>query len=216
MSTSRVIISFILLILLSLAVISSALLLKKHDTSSDSQKIETAQASLSDSRLTFTGGSDLQSYLLYISRIDTLVELLKYERSAVEDSFYRVLSHEASEQYGQPWRLYYALWKVESSFDSSARSPKDAIGLGQVMLGTARQHVDSSYTETDLYDPIKNSLASAKILHDYIKLFDNNLIYGLAAYNAGPKNIQPSFKSRSRPFNWSYVTSVLEKSVYAE
>lgn len=75
--------------------------------------------------------------------------------------------------------LIEAVARVESGFDSAARSPKGAQGLMQLMPATARR-----YGVDDPLDPAQNLLGGARYLRDLIDRF-TTLPLALAAYNAG-------------------------------
>lgn len=77
-------------------------------------------------------------------------------------------------------RLLHALITVESGYNPQAVSPKGAIGLMQLMPGTARR-----YGIQDPWDPQQNLQAGARYLSDLLRLFNNNISLALAAYNAG-------------------------------
>lgn len=68
----------------------------------------------------------------------------------------------------------------ESAFNLFARSPKGAMGLMQLMPGTAKQ-----YGADNPYDPRQNVEAGVKYLKHLQEMFDGDLSLTLAAYNAG-------------------------------
>jgi soluble lytic murein transglycosylase len=75
--------------------------------------------------------------------------------------------------------LIEAVVRVESGFDTAARSPKGAQGLMQLMPDTARR-----YGVADPFDPAQNLLGGARYLRDLLDRF-SDLSLALAAYNAG-------------------------------
>lgn len=86
------------------------------------------------------------------------------------------------------WRcLLQALIWQESRFTIGARSPVGAFGLTQIMPGTAGDlgiypaFYDSPYLQVE---------GGARYLSNMLNMFDGNIIYALAAYNAGPGNVQ--------------------------
>lgn len=95
------------------------------------------------------------------------------------------------------WRcLLQALIWQESRFSIGARSPVGAFGLTQIMPGTAGdlginpEYYDSPYLQVE---------GGARYLSQMLRMFDGNIIHALAAYNAGPGNVQtyggvPPFK----------------------
>lgn len=74
------------------------------------------------------------------------------------------------------------VWQ-ESRWRPGAVSPKGALGLGQLMPGTARS------LGVDPRDPEANLLGAARYLRAQLDSFDNNLELALAAYNAGPGRV---------------------------
>jgi cell wall-associated NlpC family hydrolase len=85
----------------------------------------------------------------------------------------------ANERYGLPPGLLRAVAKAESGFDAGARSPAGAIGLMQIMPGTARE------LGVDPTDPVQAVDGAARLLRDHLRTF-GSVELALAAYNAGP------------------------------
>ena len=88
------------------------------------------------------------------------------------------LADTASDKYGLPHVLLRSMMRVESDFDPSAVSPKGAIGLMQLMPGTARD------LGVDPRDPAQNVDAGARYLRDLLDKYHGSLRHMLAAYNA--------------------------------
>lgn len=85
------------------------------------------------------------------------------------------------------WRcLLQALIKQESRFQVGARSPKAAFGLTQIIPGTAK---DLGIYPAYYNEPYLQVRGGAKYLSDQLDRFNGNIIYALAAYNAGPGRI---------------------------
>lgn len=86
------------------------------------------------------------------------------------------------------WRcLLQALIWQESRFNASAKSPVGAYGLTQIMPGTAR---DLGIYPAYQTDPVMQARGGARYLAQMLNMFDGNVVHGLAAYNAGPGNVQ--------------------------
>ena len=80
-------------------------------------------------------------------------------------------------------RLVRAVIRTESAYRRTARSQKGAMGLMQIMPGTARQ-----YEVADPYDPRANIEAGVKHLKTLLARYP--LTLALAAYNAGEAAVQ--------------------------
>jgi soluble lytic murein transglycosylase-like protein len=90
------------------------------------------------------------------------------------------LADQAADKYGLPRWLVRSVMKNESGFSPRAISPKGAIGLMQLMPGTAKT------LGADPTDPAQNADAGARYLRDLLQKYDGGLWHALAAYNAGP------------------------------
>ncbi len=95
-----------------------------------------------------------------------------------------------------PAELALAIARRESEFDPSVRSGAGAIGLMQVMPGTAREVagiLGVSYDVSRLQnDPAYNARLGTTYLAELIEVFGTNKALVSAGYNAGP----------SRPIRW--------------
>jgi soluble lytic murein transglycosylase-like protein len=95
-----------------------------------------------------------------------------------------VIFQEASLLYGLPVSLIQALIKVESNFVPWAVSPKGAMGLMQLMPGTA-----AFLGVRDAFDPRENILGGCRYLRLLLDYFGGSLPLALAAYNAGHERV---------------------------
>lgn len=95
----------------------------------------------------------------------------------------REQARRSAEEAGIDPFLFEALVSVESGFNPRATSPKGAMGLAQLMPGTARM-----LGVTDAYDPSQNLNAGARYLAQMLRQFGSEEL-ALAAYNAGPGNV---------------------------
>lgn len=90
---------------------------------------------------------------------------------------------EAARRHGIDERLLAALVWTESGFDPEARSSAGAIGLGQLMPGTAAD------LGVDPTDATQNLDGAARYLRDQLDRF-GDVRLALAAYNAGPARVE--------------------------
>jgi soluble lytic murein transglycosylase len=83
-----------------------------------------------------------------------------------------------------------AIMRQESSFDPTVVSGSGAIGLMQLLPGTARQTArQNGLADTDLFDPAQNMALGTTYLGELVSQFGNCLPMAFAAYNAGPQNV---------------------------
>lgn len=91
----------------------------------------------------------------------------------------------AAARYGLDPNLLTALVWTESAFRPDAVSPAGAIGLGQLMPGTA------AGMGVDPHDPVQNLDGAARYLREQLDRF-GSVDLALAAYNAGPGRVMQS------------------------
>jgi soluble lytic murein transglycosylase-like protein len=88
--------------------------------------------------------------------------------------------HEAAVRNGVDPNIFENLVSAESGGNPNARSPKGAMGLTQLMPGTA-----AALGVSDPFDPEQNLDAGAKYLRSLMDRFQDPRL-AVAAYNAGP------------------------------
>ncbi len=91
---------------------------------------------------------------------------------------------EAADTYGIDVKLLKSIAFCESSFDPNNTSSSGAMGIMQLMPKTA-----SYLGIDDAYNPRQNILGGAKYFANMLDRYDGNVALALAAYNAGPGNV---------------------------
>ena len=92
----------------------------------------------------------------------------------------RTLLQEAAVRTGLPATLVESVARVESGFRQDAVSSKGALGVMQLMPGTAKA------LAADPRDPVQNIDAGARLLRELLLKYDGDVVKALSAYNAGP------------------------------
>lgn len=110
------------------------------------------------------------------------------------DSNIENIIQRAADTYNLPSKLIKAIIRHESNFNAHAISHAGAAGLMQLMPSTAR-----GLGVTDIMDPEQNIMGGAKYLRNMLDKYKGNVKLALAAYNAGPGNVDkfggvPPFK----------------------
>ena len=134
------------------------------------------------------GVSELKPSLGSLNRLDKYQDIIK----------------QASQKYGVNENLIKSVILTESAANPKAISTKNAKGLMQLMDSTA-----SDMGVKNALDPADNIQGGVKYLSKMLQQFDGNVELTLAAYNAGPGNVDKY--NGIPPFNETknYINRVL-------
>lgn len=97
---------------------------------------------------------------------------------------YDALISAMATKYGVEPQLARAVVWAESNFNVNAVSKAGAVGLMQLMPGTAEM-----LGVTDSYDPVQNVDGGVRYLAQRIEQYGGDVLKALAAYNCGPARI---------------------------
>lgn len=116
----------------------------------------------------------------------------------------------ASKLSGVPSQWIFAVMRQESLYDPRARSRADALGLLQMLVGTARDTArrqgQASPDASALFDPAVNTRLGALHIKELLDRYEQEFVLVLGAYNAGPKPVQ----------RWRPATRSLDADVWIE
>lgn len=136
--------------------------------------------------------------------IDNPVSLPK-DRSPERLTRYDAFIREAASLYQIPEELVRAVILVESNYDPRAVSHAGAIGLMQLMPGTA-----ANMLVEDIYDPRQNILGGTRYLRVLANMFNGDIMLTVAGYNAGENAVIRYGGIPPYPETQGYVTRVVE------
>jgi soluble lytic murein transglycosylase-like protein len=102
--------------------------------------------------------------------------------------------------------LIRSVMRQESAFRPCAVSPKGAIGLMQLMPGTAGR-----LGVTDSFDLQQNVFGGAKLLRELMDRYEGNLRMTLSAYNAGVRPVDAAAGIPKIPETIDYVNRILAR-----
>ncbi|MBE6062369.1 MAG: lytic transglycosylase domain-containing protein [Clostridium butyricum] len=119
-------------------------------------------------------------------------------RYVLKEKFFPYKYAEYVDQYGKEYGLdpffILSVIKTESNFNDNAHSHKNAVGLMQITVETgewaAKEMGYTTFSKQDLYDEKYNIRMGCWYLKYLSDMFNGNRDLIIAAYNAGPTNVQ--------------------------
>jgi soluble lytic murein transglycosylase-like protein len=126
-------------------------------------------------------------------------------RAEVPSRYAAMVEHAAGLAGISPALLSALVWQ-ESRWNPSAVSPKGAMGLTQLMPGTARE------LGVNPADPFQNLVGGARYFRQVLDAFDNDVEKALAAYNAGPGRVRKANGVPRIAETQLYVASVVKRA----
>ncbi len=122
----------------------------------------------------------------------------------VPQQYSAALTQAATANDVSPALLSALIWQ-ESRWNPMALSPRGAMGLAQLMPGTARD------LGVNPADPIANLNGGARYLRQLLNQFDGNVEHALAAYNAGPGRVRSAGGIPAIAETRNYVSSIVRR-----
>ena len=147
---------------------------------------------------TLKTGGEYKALARMLTGMGLRAEALKVAKKAAGDNFF--LKEEAYPTIVEYFKglnvdvaLAHALIRQESQFDAQVKSPAGAMGLMQVMPGTANEVAKKRGWQHDnqwmLTRPQHNVLIGSAYLNDVLARFGGSFPLALASYNAGPRRV---------------------------
>lgn len=126
--------------------------------------------------------------------IGKMLPQIQLPKTSVKNTDFDEIVDKAAAAFNLPTKLIKSVIQKESNFNPNAVSSAGASGLMQLMPATAR-----GLGVTNVFDPAENIFAGSKYLRQMMDKYENNIELALAAYNAGPGNVDkyggiPPFK----------------------
>ena len=127
-----------------------------------------------------------------------IIAVVVGSRYVIKENFFPYKYQEYVDRYSSEYNLdplfVLAVIKTESKFDDDAQSHKNAVGLMQITVDTgewaAKEMGFSTFSKDDLYNEEYNIRMGCWYLRRLNDTFDGDLDLTIAAYNAGPTNVQ--------------------------
>jgi soluble lytic murein transglycosylase len=175
---------------------------------------------------------EYQAFATYLKRIgDTsgayrIAKAASWKNIALGNTAYPSLMSLVSDISIDP-ALAHGIIRQESQFDTEAESPAGALGLMQLMPGTAREVAKkrgwAHETNWLTSRPSHNVLLGSTYLNDLLKRFNGSYPLAIAAYNAGPSRVNSWLEAFGDPrtgkvdwIDWIELIPVAETRNYVQ
>ena len=139
-------------------------------------------------------------------------QLSRHLAEALFPKGYMTLVVKTLEQYNLDPFLVLSLMRQESAFNARVTSKANAIGLMQLIPPTANEVArtlkQDSPSKENLKDPIVNVRLGIEYLNRLLVSFNQNMVYALAAYNAGPTKVRQWVALRSNMPPLEFIESI--------
>jgi len=138
---------------------------------------------------------------------DYIIKYLKRERDYVKLMFrrgknYMPIARNIFDRYGVPHE-FQVLPALESNFKSNAVSPVGAVGYWQFMAELARDYgLKTGGPNDERKNFNKSTIAASKFIRDQLKIYNNDPLLVVAAYNAGPGRVNYAIKKSGTKDYW--------------
>lgn len=146
-------------------------------------------------------------YIAPASQVEDHIIFKRVQKSPFVKKFEALVQAEARAQKLDP-ALVKAVIAVESAYDPAAVSEKGAVGLMQLIPGTAERY---GIKEKAIGDPKTNISGGTRYLKDLIAMFNGDVPLALAGYNAGEGAVR-QYKNQIPPYpeTQQYVELVMQ------
>lgn len=125
---------------------------------------------------------------------------------------YELTVRKFAKMYDVPQELVFSVIKAESNYNEKAVSSKGAVGLMQIMEPTGKWAAEKmgkeEFSKELLYDPVINIQIGCFYLSYLMDLYEGNLENALAAYNAGPTNVDKWLEDKAYSKNGKNLTHI--------
>ena len=141
----------------------------------------------------------------------------RLERAQRQVAFRRELE-QAAAQVGLPASLLAAVARQESRFSPAVQSPAGAVGLLQLLPGTASDLAGETVSPEQLQQAERNARLGARYLRQLLNRWQGDPLLAIASYNAGPAAVKPwiSAQLREIPELWVEAIPYPETRLYVK